>query len=121
MKKFLARITAAVLVTVSCIMLFSGCQSNASSVSLSDITGTWVRTWSDMETTFTFKSDYTFEENVTATSGISMDSSGTFELKGDEIILHDDSFDYEFSYKVSIVGSTMYWDNGSAQLEYKKK
>lgn len=108
---------------ISCIMLFAGCQGSAPSVELSEITGTWVREHSDMKTTYTFNSDYTYEENSSTTSGIiiSVDASGTFELKGDEIILHEESSDYEYSYKISIDGTTMYWNTDSAQLEYKKQ
>lgn len=111
----------ALLICVTAVMLFAGC-SGEKKADITPLLGTWVRTETDLKSTYTLKSDSTYEQLTETTSdiSISMEDSGTFTYDGSTITFTSDSFGTEFSYDVSFSGDTMYWDSGAKKLEYVK-
>lgn len=108
-----------ILILAVTIFAFTGCGANE--VKLEDVTGTWTRTMSDGTETLVLNSDMTYSKSIALDSGIGSNTNDTFTLDGDEISITYSEFNKVSKYKVTVDGDTMTWDNGDAQLEYKKK
>lgn len=118
MKRRIFAIFAAGMLLTAC-----GGEGGSAELSVDDLTGTWVCELSDGTKTLTLSSDMTYKQVYDLGGAVPMttETNDTWELSGSKISIHYSDFGTVSDYTMTLDGSTMTWDNGDAQIVYKRK
>lgn len=104
--------------------LLTGCGGpGGADLTVQDLTGTWVKTMSDGTETLTLNPDMTYKKVIELGGAypITSTTTDTWSVSGSTISINYSDYHTVSTYTVALDGSTMTWDNGSAQIVYTKK